>query len=94
MVRVLDYLNDKGMIIRAVNPEDRREHLIQLTVKAKKVMPKIRNEIVEMNKIALNGLNKKEQELFKGFINTIIKNLENLPVNKVVIKFKTTGKKL
>lgn len=93
MVRVLDYFFDKGMIIRIVNPEDRREHLIQLTAKAKKIVPKIRTEIEAMNKIALNGLNKKEQELFRGFINTIIKNLENLPVNKVVINLKTTGKK-
>lgn len=88
MVRILDYLFDKGMIIRTVNKDDRREHLIHLTVKAKKLMPKIRKEIIEMNKIALTGLNKKEQELFKGFLTTIIKNLENLPVNIVDIKIK------
>lgn len=88
MVRILDYLFEKGMITRTVNPNDRREHLIQITAKGKKLMPKIRNEIITMNKIALNGLNKKEQELFRRFIDTVNKNLENLPVNKVDIKIK------
>jgi MarR family transcriptional regulator for hemolysin len=88
MVRILDYLFEKGMVTREVNLNDRREHFIQLTAKAKKLMPGIRNEIIGMNKIALNGLNKKEQELFREFLDKIIKNLENLPVNKVDIKIK------
>ena len=88
MVRILDYLFEKGMVTRSVNPEDRREHLIQLTVKAKKIMPKIKGEITSMNNTALNGLNRSEQEQFKGFIKIITKNLENLPVNKVDIKIK------
>ena len=88
MVRILDYLFEKGMVTRSVNPDDRREHLIQLTAKAKKLMPKIRAEIKGMNNTALNGLNMREQELFREFIKTITKNLENLPVNKVDIKIK------
>ena len=88
MVRILDYLFEKGMVTREVNPKDRREHLIQLTAKAKKIMPEIRSEIIWMNKLALNGLNKTEQELFGGCVDKIIKNLENLPVNKVYIKIK------
>src|SRR4051812_48310814 len=37
MVRILDYLVDRGMITRTVNANDRREHLIQITSKAKKL---------------------------------------------------------
>lgn len=88
MVRVLDYLVTKGMITRAVNPRDRREHIIQLTPKAKKIMPEIHDGITQMNKIALKGFSKNDQELFKGFIEKIILNLKNLPVNAVDIKIK------
>lgn len=88
MVRVLDYLDTKGMITRAVNPSDRREHIIQLTAKAKKIMPEIHNGITHMNKIALKGFSKSDQELFKGFIEKIILNLKKLPVNEVDIKIK------
>ncbi len=88
MVRVLDYLVDRGMITRAVNPEDRREHIIQYTAKGKSVMPEIHAGIKDMNNIALKGFSKNEQEMFKGYIERIILNLKNLPVNEIDIKVK------
>jgi MarR family transcriptional regulator for hemolysin len=88
MVRILDYLVDKGMITRVVNPNDRREHIVQLTAKAKKVMLGIHKGIIDMNKTALKGLNKGEQEQLHKYMSTIIGNIENLPVNKVDIKLK------
>lgn len=88
MVRIMDYLMDKGMITRVVNPNDRREHLIQLTPKAKKVMPAVHEGIKEMNNIALRGLTKKEVEQFKEFVEKVEVNLGKLPVNAVDIKIK------
>ncbi|MES2592971.1 MAG: MarR family winged helix-turn-helix transcriptional regulator [Bacteroidota bacterium] len=88
MVRVLDYLVDKGMITRGVNPNDRREHIIQLTLKGNRIMPEIHNGIAEMNKTALNGISKSDQGVFKGFIEIIIQNLKNLPVNEIDVKIK------
>ncbi len=85
MVRNLDYLVKKKLIKRTVNPEDRREHIIELTEKAKKIMPAIHNEIEAMNNIALKGFNKKEAKLFKEQLAVVIKNLDNLPVNEVSI---------
>jgi DNA-binding MarR family transcriptional regulator len=88
MVRILDYLVEKKMITRVINPEDRREHIIQLTALAKKRMPDILNEIAAMNAIALNGLNKAEKRVFEKAIAIVIGNLEDLPANKVDIKLK------
>ena len=88
MVRILDYLVARKMITRAVNPDDRREHLIQLTPQAKKIMPQIHNGIKEMNSIAFKGVNKQDKDLFYSCLATIFKNIENLPVNKVDIKLK------
>jgi DNA-binding MarR family transcriptional regulator len=88
MVRILDYLVEKKMITRSVNPNDRREHIIELTPKANKIMPSIHAGIKEMNSTALKGLNKKDQEVFYNCLATIFKNIENLPGNKVDIKLK------
>ncbi len=88
MVRILDYLVAKKMITRTVNPQDRREHLIQLTLKAEKIMPAIHHGIKEMNLKALKGLNKNDQELFYSCLATIFNNIEDLPGNTVDIKLK------
>jgi len=88
MVRMLDYLVAQKMITRAVNPDDRREHIIQLTTQAKKIMPEIHNGIKEMNSIAFKKVSKQNKELFYECLVTIFKNIENLPVNKVDIKLK------
>jgi len=88
MVKMLDYLVDKKMITRKTNTEDRRERIIELTNKSKKIIPLIRKGIEDMNDIALKGFTKKEQELFKKFLEKTLVNLENLPVNAVDIKFK------
>ncbi len=88
MVRILDYLVEKGLITRIVNPDDRREHIIKLTAKAKKTMPKIHAGIADMNKTALKGFNKNEQALLQKYIGNILKNIEDLPVNEVDIKLK------
>src|SRR3954471_24106161 len=83
MVRVMDYLMEKGMITREVNSKDRREHLIKLTPKAKKIMPQVYDGINKMNSLALKGLNKSEQAQFYFMMNKMAKNIENLPVNEV-----------
>lgn len=88
MVRMLDYLVDKKMIVRTVNPNDRREHIIELTPKAKKIMPEIHKGIAEMNATAFKGVNKQDREVFYSCMTTILKNIEFLPANEVDIKLK------
>src|ERR1043165_1641035 len=61
MVRMLDYLVSRKMITRSVNPADRREHIIELTPKAKKIMPLISGGIAEMNEMAFKGVNKHDR---------------------------------
>ncbi len=90
MVRIMDYLVDKKMITRTVNPADRREHLVQLTPLAKKIIPQIHKGIKEMNALAFKGLSKQNQELFYTGMAIIQKNIENLPVNRVDINLKKT----
>jgi MarR family transcriptional regulator for hemolysin len=88
MVRILDYLVAKKMITRSINMNDRREHIIELTPKAKKIMSGIHSGIKEMNATAFKGVTKQDQEIFYNCLSTIWKNIENLPGYEVDIKLK------
>jgi len=56
MVNILDSLEDAGFIRRTESKEDRRKHLIVLTPKAERHLPKIRKVIADLNRKALAGL--------------------------------------
>ncbi|MBL7882526.1 MAG: MarR family transcriptional regulator [Bacteroidia bacterium] len=88
MVHILDYLNEKGLVKRIKNPEDRREHLISLTAKGGKVIPEIEKSINQLNQIGLKGISKEEQKVFWMSVQTIMNNLKHLPTNEVDIKIK------
>lgn len=88
MVRIVDYLVKKGMIERIVNPDDRREHIVILTKKGEKIIPEINNAIINLNKIALKGIDKEANKIFWHAIESIMNNLKHLPINTVDIKIK------
>ena len=56
MVNILDSLSEAGFIRRTASKEDRRKHLIVLTPKAERHLPKIRKVIADLNRKALAGL--------------------------------------
>jgi DNA-binding MarR family transcriptional regulator len=88
MVRMLDYLSEKGYIKRIPNPDDRRQQHIALTDKAKKQLPRIHRSIAKLNKSATKGLSASEISGFYKMINTIYRNLSNEPAHEVVVNFK------
>ncbi len=56
IVRVIDYLSDKGYVKRVRKTEDRRKLSLVLTPKAIGALPEIKRSFSEINKIAMNGL--------------------------------------
>jgi DNA-binding MarR family transcriptional regulator len=95
MVRVIDHLVKKGYLVRTSNPDDRREYWMELTPKAKKDLPVIHKEIKELNKIALKGLKKKEEENFKNALSAVCANLSKQPSDRILVNYKKVkqGKK-
>jgi len=81
MVGVLDDLGSKGFIKRIKNPSDRREYWIQLTPKAKKHMPEIKQVVNTINKIILKELDAAEIKKFHSRLNTIYKNIKRISVS-------------
>lgn len=88
MVGTLDYLLSKKFIRKSVNPNDRREHFIELTPKAKKVLPEIHAAIMELNESAFKGLSKQQQKELYQCIHQIQSNLDPLPSQKIYINYK------
>ena len=79
MVRIMNYLSKHGMINKHVNEADRRELLVCLTDKAKKILPEIHDAVDELNEAALDGLSKKDIKHLYKYLETINDNLNSLP---------------
>jgi DNA-binding MarR family transcriptional regulator len=94
MVKVLDHLFEKGYVTRVVNPADRRQRWIQLTSKAKKEIPMIRNSVKEMNDKTLAGFSKKEKTTFLTMMQQVNRNLNSLPANVVIVRLNQKIKKI
>ncbi|HEX8515148.1 MAG TPA: MarR family winged helix-turn-helix transcriptional regulator [Bacteroidia bacterium] len=92
MVGRLDYLIKKKYIKKSVNPDDRREHFIELTSKAKAVLPVIHEAIDSLNKEAFKGLSKEQQKELYRCMHLVQSNLEPLPSQKIYINYKKAKK--
>jgi MarR family transcriptional regulator for hemolysin len=78
MVAILDSLTRAGFILRTPSQEDRRKHLIALTPKAQRALPKIRKVIADLNRKALSGLPKGIAEHFPAALASMKAELEKV----------------
>jgi len=75
MATILDYLEEKGFVIREKNPNDRREQLIKLTKLAQVSIPLIKEAITKLNERAFHKICQSNKQLFNEVLNTIQENL-------------------
>ncbi len=78
IVRVVDYLSEKGYIKRIKKPDDLRKHRIMLTEKAKFAIPEIQQSFKEINNLVLDGLSGLQ---VSGFTETISKISKTITEN-------------
>lgn len=76
MVNILDSLATAGFIRRIPSKEDRRKHLIVLTPKAEKQLPKIRKVIADLNRRAWSGLPQAVSDHFSSALAAMKAELE------------------
>ncbi len=86
MVRVIDYLTDKGLVKRTPHSEDRRAYIISPTPKGLKIAPKIEATFSQLNKLAFNGFSAEEKKMFIEFMNRMDNNLSDVTSNISVQK--------
>jgi MarR family transcriptional regulator, transcriptional regulator for hemolysin len=92
MVRIIDYLSKKGFVKRKRNKSDRREYFIELTDKAAKSLPDIKNALKEANDSTFKDISEQEIERFYKILEKIIFNLSALQADKVDLNFRRRKK--
>jgi DNA-binding MarR family transcriptional regulator len=93
MVRIVDYLVERGYVKRIQNPSDRREYFIALTSKARAIVPEINEAFENLDQSALNFLSEKQLSCLHECLDTISKNLAELPSTQVKIEVKRKSRK-
>lgn len=88
MVTILDYLTDKGYVLREKNPKDRREQLIRLTPRAKKDLVQIKDAFAELNEKSLQNIDDKQIAIYNEVIKTIERNLSHSNPTEIIVDFK------
>jgi DNA-binding MarR family transcriptional regulator len=73
--RVINLLEEKGYVFRKTDDKDNRKFKIFITDKAKNLKEFVLLKVEEFNKIAYNGLTKKEIDAFKLTLSKILSNL-------------------
>lgn len=75
VVRIVDYLAEKGYVERVESAMDKRKYCLTLTDKAKKVLPGIRKSMHESTETAFGGLTGKQRQEFMALLGQIKRNL-------------------
>jgi DNA-binding MarR family transcriptional regulator len=78
MTRMLDRLEEKGLIHRARSDKDRRVMCLELTEAGWDLYPLMPPVAIKVLNTHLRGFTRDELELFKGFLNRMRANSEQL----------------
>lgn len=93
MVRMLDYLVEKDLIRRSVNPQNRREYLLELSTSGKRKLPRIKKEIEKLEDALFRGISLQERKQFYRTLKLVAANSGNIPSRLVSLHFKTQRSK-
>ncbi len=83
VVRIIDYLSLNGYVDRMQNLNDRRKYELNITDKARKVIPDIKNAIQKTSKIALTGLSQEQINELYSILRLIESNLLSNKINSL-----------
>jgi len=76
VVRIIDYLSNKGYVERVKDLADKRKYGLILTLKAENEMPLIKKAIEEVTRDAFKGLKEEKIKELYNTLNIIRNNLE------------------
>ena len=80
MTRMIEGMIKKDLLIKTVDPVDRRKAKLNLTLKGKEVLETITPVILRNREIALEGLNDEEIALLVRLLQKIVRNV-NQPIS-------------
>ena len=75
VVRIIDYLSEHGYVNRVQNTSDRRKYGLEITEKAKKVIPDIKKAWEKANDVLLENLSENQVNELYASLKIIENNL-------------------
>ena len=75
LCRVIDRLEEFGLVERKPDPADRRAWRLEITPKAEPLIRKLKAVAAELTEQALSGMNSSEAEVFRSNLNMIRTNI-------------------
>lgn len=86
MVRILDYLTEKGVIERIQDPADRRAYRIRTTKFGRTLVPKIKDAFGAVNNSTLADLPAIETQDILSSLRKMACNLSQLPSEEILLR--------
>lgn len=74
MARIMERLEDRGLIQRVTNPSDKREKLVELTENGIHMLETIDSLFDEWDEVCFTGFSENERERYQNFLQRIAKN--------------------
>jgi len=87
IVRIVDYLSEKGFIERKSNPEDRRSHLLAITTTGKKHVTTVEKAIKETDTEFLDALPKERQNDFVSDLISVANNSTLIKGERIALDY-------
>lgn len=88
VVRVVDHLSEHGMVVREVNPLDRREQFIVLTEKGKEVGKRAKKALEKTDEIMFSKFSDAEKKQFLKLLAQIEENFNSVKRDTYDLNFK------
>ena len=85
-MRMVDYLSEKGLLIRTPDYNDRRCQILEVTDKALELLPKIKEGVQQTNDLLLKNFTEKEKVSFKKSMDKLFTTIDNLPEHDFIVK--------
>lgn len=86
IMRIVDHLSEKGLVVRKADASDRRCQLLETTEKAIGIVPLIKEAIVKTNDILLESFTDSERKQFADCMTKIMNRVDTLPESEYIIE--------
>ena len=80
ITRAIHYLEEKNIVNKRVNQNDRRSYIISLTEKGESYLKKIKNAYHEIDRLCMEGVNARSKDNFFNALAYIMNKLDGSPV--------------
>jgi DNA-binding MarR family transcriptional regulator len=92
-MRVVDYLSERGLLVRKQDCNDRRCQILEVTDKGKALVPIIKEGIAKTDALLFHDFTTEEKAIFKSGIDKLFATINTLPDPEFIVHAYKRNKK-